>query len=302
MTRCSSASNAVVVAEEPRHADQQILVERVQLARVAAQLLDVRVDVERAVQRQAPLDAARDRGRLVVREVDRRTRRAAAAGSRRRRVRRPARPRACRPPATGRPSARDRRGDLLGRQHLIDDAGARSRCSGMPLNCAVSGLSQKTTPPARLTSWMPREPSLPLPDSTTATARSPASCASERKKMIDRQRQPVPRIPVAQQQPPLADDHLLHRRQQVDGVRLDQHLVLGLADRHRRPPRQQLVHQALEVRRQVLEDDERHPGVGREVREQPFERLEPAGRCADADDVKLRRADVRRAGGSRVAV
>ncbi len=52
----------------------------------------------------------------------------------------------------------------------------------MPLNFAVSGLSQKTTPPARLTSWMPREPSLPLPERTTATPRSPASWASDRKK------------------------------------------------------------------------------------------------------------------------
>ncbi len=54
--------------------------------------------------------------------------------------------------------------------------------TGIPLNCAVSGLSQKTMPPARLTSWMPREPSLPLPERITATARSPRSCASERRK------------------------------------------------------------------------------------------------------------------------
>ena len=134
----------------------------------------------------------------------------------------------------------------------------RIALSGMPLNCAVSGLSQNTVPPALLISCTPREPSLPLPERMTATARSPASCASERKKQVDRQRQPVTRIAVVQQQPPLPDDHLLHRRQEVDRVRLDQHLVLGLPDRHRRPPRQQLVHQALEVRRQVLQDDERH--------------------------------------------
>ena len=57
-----------------------------------------------------------------------------------------------------------------------------SALSGMPLNWAVSGLSQNTTPPARLTSWMPRDPSLPVPERTTAMARSPASCASDRKK------------------------------------------------------------------------------------------------------------------------
>ena len=37
----------LVVAEEPRHADQQVFVERVQLARIAAQLVDVRVEIER---------------------------------------------------------------------------------------------------------------------------------------------------------------------------------------------------------------------------------------------------------------
>ena len=51
----------------------------------------------------------------------------------------------------------------------------RIALSGMPLNCAMSGLSQKTVPPALLTSRMPREPSLPLPDRITATARCPAS-------------------------------------------------------------------------------------------------------------------------------
>lgn len=54
--------------------------------------------------------------------------------------------------------------------------------SGIPLHCAVSGLSQKTTLPALLISWIPRDPSLPLPGSTTATARSPASWASDGKK------------------------------------------------------------------------------------------------------------------------
>ena len=104
--------------------------------------------------------------------------------------------------------------------------------------------------------------------------------------MIDRQREPVPRIPIAQQEPPLLDDHLLHRRQEVEDVGLDERLVLGLPDRHRRAAPQQLVHQALEVGRQVLEDDEGHPGVGRQPGEEPLERLEPAGRGPDRDDVK----------------
>ena len=63
-------------------------------------------------------------------------------------------------------------------------------------------------------------------------------------------------------------------------------LVLGLPDGHRGPPAEQLVHQALEVGRQVLQDDEGHPGVGREPREEPLERFKSAGRCADPDDME----------------
>ena len=40
-----------------------------------------------------------------------------------------------------------------------------------------------TRPPASLTVLMPRVPSDPVPDSTTATPRSPISSASESKKM-----------------------------------------------------------------------------------------------------------------------
>jgi hypothetical protein len=97
----------------------------------------------------------------------------------------------------------------------------------------------------------------------------------------------VPRILVVEQQPPSADDHFLHRRQQVERVRLHRHVVLGLADPHLRPPGEQFVHQALEVGRQVLQHHERHAGVGREVREETLEGFEAAGGSADTDDVKV---------------
>ena len=132
---------------------------------------------------------------------------------------------------------------------------------------------------------MPREPSLPPPESTTATARGPQSCASERKNTSMGSVQLLLPILLAQQQPPARDDHLLLRRDQVDVVGLDRHPVLDEVDRQLGVPREQLVHQALEVGRQVLDDHERHPGVVRDVVEEALEGLEPAGRCADADDV-----------------
>ena len=71
-------------------------------------------------------------------------------------------------------------------------------------------------------------------------------------------------------------------------IGLDRHAVFDEMDRERRMARQQLVHEALEVRRQVLNDHERHAGVLRQVIEEAHERIEPARRRADADD-KTRR-------------
>ena len=237
------------------------------------------------LQRQPPLDAPRDRAGLVVREVDRvlvaqqpQDRVDAAivvsALSARERL-----------PVAGRAERGDRGGDLFGRQHLIDDAGAhRAERHAVELR-RVRALAEHDA--AGLADLLDAARAVAAAARQHHRDRALADVLRQRsEEQVDRQRQPVARIAVAQQQPPLPDDHLLHRRQQVDRVRLDRHVVLGLADRHRRPPRQQLVHQALEVRRQVLQDDERHAGVGGQLREQPFERLEPAGRRADADDVE----------------
>ena len=51
-------------------------------------------------------------------------------------------------------------------------------------------------------------------------------------------------------------------------------------------PREELVHQALEVGRQVLDDHERHPVSLGQVVEEALERFEPAGGGADSDDVR----------------
>jgi hypothetical protein len=59
-----------------------------------------------------------------------------------------------------------------GQPGVVDDAG-RLGGERHPSNFALATLSARTIPPARLMSMMPREPSLPLPDSTTATACGP---------------------------------------------------------------------------------------------------------------------------------
>ena len=58
------------VAEELRHADQQILVERFSSLGSARSVIDVLVQAGEPQQLDAALDAAADRGHLVEREVD----------------------------------------------------------------------------------------------------------------------------------------------------------------------------------------------------------------------------------------
>jgi len=95
--------------------------------------------------------------------------------------------------------------------------------------------------------------------------------------VVDRQREAVTRIASAQQKMAAADDHFLHRRQEIDRVGLDTHPVLRLPDRQRCAPPEQLVHQALEIGRQVLQHHEAIPvSVGRWVNSRSSDSRPPA--------------------------
>ena len=102
---------------------------------------------------------------------------------------------------------------------------------------------------------------------------------------IDRERELLLPIALAEEQAAARDDHLLARRDQVNVVRLDLHPVLDEGHRQLRTSRQELVHQTLEVRRQVLHDHEGHARVRGQVVEEGFERFEAPRRGADADHV-----------------
>ena len=60
----------VVVAKESSYPDQQVFVERAQFPRIAVKLLDVGVDVDRAIERESAFDTSGNGAFLVVREVD----------------------------------------------------------------------------------------------------------------------------------------------------------------------------------------------------------------------------------------
>ena len=78
--------------------------------------------------------------------------------------------------------------------------------------------------------------------------RTPFVVLCERaKKSIDRQRILRIFVFVRQQQPPIADDHLLFGRNQIDRVRLDQHSVFNAVDLQPRVSGQQFIHQAAKI-------------------------------------------------------
>ena len=78
--------------------------------------------------------------------------------------------------------------------------------------------------------------------------------------------------------------HVFLRRDQIHGVALDGHAVFCLVDAHVGVLAEDIRHQALVIRRQMLHDDEAQAAVGRHVVEKLLQRLQPASRRTDADD------------------
>ena len=139
MTRALEDVEGVFVAEEARDADQQILVERVQLARVGAQLVDVAVEVERC---GSSPGAARCGGRRWW-PCNARSRSPYSSRSRRRIASTPAAS-AGRPLRAAAASAGPRLASCQGARRYPPAAALRrrrrsaSRSTGMPSNLAVS--------------------------------------------------------------------------------------------------------------------------------------------------------------------
>jgi hypothetical protein len=102
---------------------------------------------------------------------------------------------------------------------------------------------------------------------------------------VDGQVQPV-RVPLRpQEELVVVDGHGHLRRDQVDVAAFHRLAVLGVADLHLGLLRQQFHHQALEVRRQVLDDEEGEIILGRQSGEETLEGLQSPGRSSDANEV-----------------
>lgn len=282
------------VAEEAGDADEEVEVERVQLALVAAQALSVGLDVLQPGHGQPPLDPAEHGGRLVVGEVDP----VLAAQEVEDLSDRAVRDRLDRVRELGAherpaPVAHERIGDRRRWQLEIDHAGV-DRAARHPVEAGALGVLADDQA-ARL---------VHLANAARPVAAGPRQDDRDRvgggvlgqraQEVVDRQRQAAGRLLVGQQQVAAREDHVLAGGYEIDVVRLDQDAVGHLLDRDARPPGEQLDHPALKVGREVLEDDEGHAAIHRHGREQGLERLQAASRRADADDGQTSRLSRRR--------
>jgi hypothetical protein len=98
-------------------------------------------------------------------------------------------------------------------------------------------------------------------------------------KEIDRQAQPPGCGRFQQVQHTVQDGHVLIGRNHIDAVRRDPQTVLDLHDRHGGCALEQLDHDTLVVRVQVLDDDKGHAAAVRHV---PQEQLQASSPPAEA--------------------
>ncbi len=157
---------------------------------------------------------------------------------------------------------------------------------GMPSNLAEAGACTKTTPAFSLMARRPSVPSEPMPERMTPMLLSCWSSARERKKKSIGRRSPRGAAGSKQVQRPVEDGHVLVGRDHVDVVRLDLHAVPDLDDLHGGGALEQLHHDPLVGRVQVLDDDEGHAASRGHVLQEQLQGLQAAGGGADADDGK----------------
>ena len=142
-------------------------------------------------------------------------------------------------------------------------------------------------------------PSLPVPESTMQTARSPRSCGQRAEEVVDRQAPAARRLGLHEAQAAAHERHVLVRRHDVDAAGLHGGAVLDPGDLHARVPLHEVEQQALVVGVEVLDEHERHAqvAVGGQRREELLDGGEAAGGGADADDRERRRIGRRRGTG-----
>ena len=272
------------VAKEPRHVDQQLLEQHHEFGGVLLQVAHIDLGVVNVVLRHAPLDAPANGALLVLREIVPRGRAqqrqdavhaAAGSGGQRQFLQHSQLAHA------GQQGLRH----LVRRQDLRDVAGL-DRARGHAVELGLGRLLHQRDAAGSVDGARPER-------AVGAGAREDdahgilALVFGERaQEGVDRHALPARLLGNAQLQPAVEDSHVAIRRDDVDMVRLHQHLVHRFQYRHGGAALQDLRQDAGVAGVQMRHQHEGHAAVGGRVLEELLERLQPAGRGAQADDGK----------------
>ena len=79
----------------------------------------------------------------------------------------------------------------------------------------------------------------------------------------------------------IVHEQFFPRRHDIDMIRFDFLVMVGLADRHPRAAGEDLGHQTVLGRIEMLDDDKGHAGIRRHRLKEQFQGLQPPGRSAD---------------------
>ena len=292
---------SVGLTKEERHVDQQVTHERVELTRVFPKVSEIGLEIVEVHQAHPALDASSKRVAFVPSEVMSHAR--THEGDDRLDIRallRVVRARSALEvwvPHVPRKGV----GHLCDRQHQVDEL-RRHRAGGHAfVRGCLRALHHRETPGGgdRPQAEGPVRPRAAQDDGDRALSLRVGEAAKE---AIDRQM--YVGLGGVRHADLLVDERDVRaRRRGVDVVAFERGLVAQLCDRHPRVGAEQLRRQAHPIGREVLDYDERGADRLGDALDELDERLESAGRRADADhrDRRYGRASVaRRAAGARV--
>ena len=275
------------VAKEAGDVDQQVFVQRRPFLFRCFQQFDVLFGRSATGDHAPPLDPPAQRARLVVREIDplvtRDERRDFSQDGFRRRfgngLDHAARRVGC--------VVVNRAGQLARRQHVIGEPGG-DHAAGHAVELGRFRVLHQHDPARFVDRPHAARPVAAGPRQDHADRQIAQTAGQRVQKDVDGKinRMPLRQVLIGQEELAVRDGHVLFGRNQIDRVRLQRHAVLDPVQRHVGVPREQLAHQTLEFRREMLHDDKRQPAVLRHAAEELLQRLQPPGRRADPDDVR----------------
>jgi len=159
-------------------------------------------------------------------------------------------------------------------KHEIHAAGGDSALRHALLKCRVI-LSESDT--ARSLDLFETERAVaPGPRQDNADRSMGLVLGKRTKELIDRPVLPV-RLTGDEMEDTVGNEQVLPGRHHIDTIGLDARLILDLRDRHGRRSRENLRQGARVGRREVLHQNERHPGIDGERMEKLGQSFEPAG-------------------------